>query len=169
MISGFSFALLTLVLPLSLWGPLLPPGSFKWHLKGQPHVSPDSHCGGPGKPELTFQEGGSHLPGTCSHSEARPHILSPPGPLSGLSFAFLIFLFLPSIGTLPPEQGAGLSPAFSLCALTCRPSSPSFTSCPVPMPTVFLLEDLSLATAYLLQPLTFFFFLIQKQPQHLLH
>ena len=108
MIPGFSFALLLLVLPLSLWDPLLPPGSFKWQLKGQPHVSPDSHCGGPRNPELTFQEGGSCLPGICSHSEDPLHILLPPGPLSCLFFVFFIFLFLPSNRTLPPEQGVGL-------------------------------------------------------------
>ena len=132
MISGFSFALLTLVLPLSLWGPLLPPGSFKWHLKGQPHVSPDSHCGGPGKPELTFQEGRSCLPGTCFHSEARPCILphqvhflacplfpssfsfspaSGPFPLSRERVSPLPSPFVPShAGPLPPPSPPARSP-----------------------------------------------------------
>ena len=158
-ISGFSFVLLLLVLPLSLWGPLLPPGSVKWQLEGQPHIFPDNHCGGPGNPELTFQEGGSHQSGTYSHSEDPLHILPPPGPLSCLFFVFLIFLFLLSIGTLPAEQGVGLFPAFSLCAPKWRPFSPSFNLLPGPHAhPMFLHEDLSLATAYLLQPLTFFFF-----------
>ena len=153
------------VLSSSSWSCLCPCGVHCFLLgvsNGSWKASPTSSLtvtGGPGNPELTFQEGGSHQPGTYSHSEDRLRILPPPGPLSCLFFVFLIFLFLPSIGTLPAEQGMGLFPAFSLCAPKWRPFSPSFNLLPSPHAhPMFLLEDLSLATAYLLQPLTFFFF-----------
>lgn len=94
-------------------GSIGPPGSFKWQPEGGPRISPESQCEGTEKTELTFQRGRKHLPGARSCLRPGPtfrphHVHVFTGSLASSSLSF------PRFRTLPPEQGLGLFPAFSL-------------------------------------------------------
>ena len=99
-------------------------------------------------------------PGPASYLH-QVHFLAGPSFSSSFSFSPVSGPFPLSRERVSPLTSPSLSPN----------AGPPSISCPVPMPTMFLLEDLSLAAVYLLQPLTlvfFFFYFFQKQPQHLL-
>ena len=86
-------------------------------------------------------------PGPTSYLH-QVHFLACPSFSSSFSFSPVSGPFPLSREWVSPQPSPSLSPN----------AGPPSISCPVPMPTMFLLEDLSLATAHLLQPLTFDFY-----------
>ena len=134
-----------------------PPGSFKWQPEGRPRISPDSQCEGTEKPELTFQRGRKHLPGARSCRRPGPtfhphhvHVFTCSLVSSSLSFP-------PVSGPFPLSKDWVSSLPSPSEPRKVRPSSLFFKPLPSPRaPLTFILEDLSLATAYLLQTFTLF-------------